>query len=60
MGWPSDDRALADIATFGASRLVGEALIGLLDATLSGPAPATLAAPAVVASAPTPVALGTT
>ena len=60
MGWPSDDRALADIATFGASRLVGEALIGLLDATLSGPAPATLAAPAVGASAPTPVALGTT
>lgn len=35
MGWPSDDRAFADIATFGASRLVGEALIGLVDATLS-------------------------
>lgn len=41
MGWPADDRALADIATFGASRLVGEALIGLLDALRS-------AAPAVI------------
>ena len=38
MGWPSDDRALADVATFGASRLVGEALIALLDATLATPA----------------------
>lgn len=26
MGWPSDDREYADIATFGASRLVGRAL----------------------------------
>jgi beta-N-acetylhexosaminidase len=26
MGWPSDDRAYADVATFGASRLTGEAL----------------------------------
>ena len=30
MGWPSDDRAYADIATFGASRLVGEALVALV------------------------------
>ena len=30
MGWPSDDRAHADVATFGASRLVGEALIALV------------------------------
>lgn len=30
MGWPSDDRALADVATFGASRLVGQALIALV------------------------------
>jgi beta-N-acetylhexosaminidase len=30
MGWPSDDRAYADIATFGASRLVGEALLGFV------------------------------
>ncbi|MEV1131506.1 glycoside hydrolase family 3 N-terminal domain-containing protein [Agromyces sp. NPDC049794] len=30
MGWPSDDRALADVATFGASRLVGEALLGFV------------------------------
>ena len=35
MGWPSDDRAWADIATFGASRLVGEALIALV-ATSAG------------------------
>lgn len=27
MGWPADDRAYADIATFGASRLVGSALL---------------------------------
>lgn len=33
MGWPSDDRAYADIATFGASRLVGRALLDLLGAT---------------------------
>ncbi|WP_136708554.1 glycoside hydrolase family 3 N-terminal domain-containing protein [Agromyces sp. H66] len=31
MGWPSDERALADVATFGASRLVGEALIAFVD-----------------------------
>ncbi|ANP74353.1 glycoside hydrolase family 3 protein [Cryobacterium arcticum] len=30
MGWPSDDLAYADIATFGASRLVGRALLELL------------------------------
>ncbi|MEV8212653.1 beta-N-acetylhexosaminidase [Leifsonia sp. NPDC077715] len=30
MGWPSDDRSYADIATFGASRLVGRALLRLL------------------------------
>ena len=30
MGWPSDDRAYADIATFGASRHVGAALGSLL------------------------------
>jgi beta-N-acetylhexosaminidase len=30
MGWPSDDRAVADVATFGASRLVGRALIDWL------------------------------
>ena len=30
MGWPSDDRAYADVATFGASRSVGRALIALL------------------------------
>jgi beta-N-acetylhexosaminidase len=35
MGWPSDDRAYADIATFGASRLLGAALLHLLS-TLAG------------------------
>ncbi|GAB3029287.1 glycoside hydrolase family 3 protein [Parafrigoribacterium mesophilum] len=30
MGWPSDDRAYADVATFGASRLVGQALLRYL------------------------------
>jgi beta-N-acetylhexosaminidase len=30
MGWPSDDRRYADIATFGASRFVGRALAALL------------------------------
>ena len=30
MGWPSDDRAYADVATFGASRLVGRALLAYL------------------------------
>jgi beta-N-acetylhexosaminidase len=30
MGWPSDDRAYADVATFGASRLAGRALLELL------------------------------
>jgi beta-N-acetylhexosaminidase len=30
MGWPSDDREYADIATFGASRLVGRALTAYL------------------------------
>ena len=29
MGWPSDDRSYADIATFGASRRVGDALVAL-------------------------------
>lgn len=35
MGWPSDDRVWADISTFGASRLAGEALIALV-ATSAG------------------------
>lgn len=30
MGWPSDDRAYADVATFGASRHVGQALLAWL------------------------------
>lgn len=34
MGWPSDDRAYADIATFGASRLLGRALLSMLDAAV--------------------------
>jgi len=35
MGWPSDDRAVADIATFGASRLVGEALVAFVAASFA-------------------------
>ncbi|BDZ63766.1 glycoside hydrolase family 3 protein [Agromyces mangrovi Wang et al. 2018] len=31
MGWPGADRAYADLATFGASRLVGDALLVALD-----------------------------
>jgi beta-N-acetylhexosaminidase len=38
MGWPGDDRAYADIATFGASRLVGRALLALLAGGTAGPA----------------------
>ena len=34
LGWPAPDRAYADVATFGASRVVGEALEGWL----AGPA----------------------
>ena len=30
MGWPSDDRRYADAATFGASRLIGRALLAFL------------------------------
>jgi beta-N-acetylhexosaminidase len=30
MGWPSEDRRYADVATFGASRLVGQALLSYL------------------------------
>lgn len=34
LGWPSDDLAVADIATFGASRAVAEAFASLIDDTL--------------------------
>ena len=30
LGWPSDDRRYADIATFGSSRVVGQALAAML------------------------------
>jgi beta-N-acetylhexosaminidase len=33
MGWPSDDRRYADVATFGASRLMGHALLKWLAAS---------------------------
>jgi beta-N-acetylhexosaminidase len=32
MGWPSDDRRYADVATFGGSRLMGRALLKWLAA----------------------------
>lgn len=34
MGWPSHDRAYADVSTFGASRLLGEAVIEFVDDAL--------------------------
>jgi beta-N-acetylhexosaminidase len=34
MGWPSDDRRYADVATYGASRLLGAALLHALDGLL--------------------------
>ncbi|SIN95018.1 glycoside hydrolase family 3 protein [Agromyces cerinus] len=34
MGWPSNDRAYADVSTFGASRLLGEAVIEFVDDAL--------------------------
>jgi beta-N-acetylhexosaminidase len=34
MGWPSDDRRYADVATFGASRLLGAALLHALEGLL--------------------------
>jgi beta-N-acetylhexosaminidase len=36
LGWPSDDRAYADVATFGASRIAGEALVDLITEALTG------------------------
>lgn len=50
MGWPSNDRAFADIATYGASRLVGEAVIELIAAEL-GAATATVPVVAAATSA---------
>jgi len=37
MGWPSDDLALADVATFGASRSVAEALAAVVDRAVGAP-----------------------
>ena len=37
LGWPSRDHAYADVATYGASRRVGRALLGLDRAGLSQP-----------------------
>jgi beta-N-acetylhexosaminidase len=34
LGWPSDDLALADVATFGASRAVAEAFASVIDDAL--------------------------
>lgn len=36
LGWPGDDRAYADVATFGASRHVGAALLDWLDRESAG------------------------
>jgi beta-N-acetylhexosaminidase len=40
LGWPSEDRAYADVATFGSSRLVGRALLAFLDGAAGEAAPA--------------------
>ncbi|GGI48087.1 beta-N-acetylhexosaminidase [Agromyces flavus] len=49
MGWPSDDRAFADISTFGASRAVAEAFVVMVERALaasgSAPASAPMSAP---------------
>ena len=39
MGWPSDDRRYADVATFGASALVGQALLSYLTGEAPGSRP---------------------
>ncbi|HEU4757608.1 MAG TPA: glycoside hydrolase family 3 N-terminal domain-containing protein [Agromyces sp.] len=39
MGWPSDDLALADVATFGASRSVAEALASVVDRAVGAASP---------------------
>ncbi|MFF2271399.1 glycoside hydrolase family 3 protein [Agromyces sp. NPDC058136] len=35
MGWPSHDRGYADVATFGASRLLGDAVLAFVDGVLA-------------------------
>lgn len=47
MGWPSNDRAFADVATYGSSRLVGEAVIEFIGAVVgaAGVESATIGAP---------------
>ncbi|HSS66993.1 MAG TPA: beta-N-acetylhexosaminidase [Nocardioidaceae bacterium] len=40
MGWPSDDRRYADVATFGASRLLGASLLQTLEQLVREPGPA--------------------
>ena len=54
MGWPSHDRAYADVATFGASRLVGEAVISFVEGALTRPVPEVLAVSAAPIAAAAP------
>jgi beta-N-acetylhexosaminidase len=54
MGWPSHDRAFADVATFGASRLVGEAVIAFIETALAQPVPEVLAASTAVTAPAAP------
>ncbi|GAA1765804.1 glycoside hydrolase family 3 N-terminal domain-containing protein [Agromyces humatus] len=56
MGWPSHDRAYADVATFGASRLVGDAVIAFVESALAPPVPEVLAAAATAPAATAPAA----
>ena len=53
MGWPSHDRAYADVATFGASRLVGDAVIGFVEGALASPVAGVTTATAVPAATAT-------
>jgi beta-N-acetylhexosaminidase len=41
MGWPAADRRYADVATFGASRLLGAALVQMLDRLVAEEGPST-------------------
>ncbi len=53
MGWPSHDRAYADVATFGASRLVGEAVIAFVERSLASPVAEVITATAATAATAT-------
>ena len=53
MGWPSHDRAYADVATFGASRLVGDAVIAFVERSLASPVAEVITATAATSATAT-------